>query len=321
MRKLYPALAAIALAFAAPAFAQKWPDKPVKLVVPYPPGGNVDTAARILADGLQKTFGQPFIVDNKAGAGGMIAGESVAKSPPDGYTFFVGANGPILYSPLIFGRSPYAWDKDFAPVSSISFTALLVEVHPSFPPKTMRELIDAAKAKPGTLTMASPGAGTTNHLVSEMLQQISGATWVTVHYKGNAPATTDLIGGQVQFYIDQVSVALPYIQQGRIRPLAVTSKKRHPSLPDVPTMEEAGFKGFEAETFTAVMAPAGTPREIIDRVSHATIAILKDPAVQAKFSGIGAEARGSTPEDLGKYLRKEYDTFSPIIKKANIKAD
>ena len=321
MKKLQIALAILALAVAGPALAQKWPDKPVRLVVPYPPGGNVDTAARVLADGLQKTLGQPFVVENRAGAGGMIAGEAVAKSAPDGYTFFVGANGPILYSPLIFGRTPYTWDKDFAPVTSISFTALLVEVNPAFAPKTMKELIDAAKAKPGTITMASPGAGTTNHLVSEMLQQVAGVSWITVHYKGNAPATTDLLGGQVQFYIDQVSVALPHIQAGRIRPLAVTSKKRHPSLPSVPTLEEAGFPGFEAETFTAVMAPRATPREIVDQLSKAAIAVLNEPAVQAKFNALGAEARGSTPEALATYLRKEYDTFAPIIKKANIKAE
>ena len=311
----------MALAAAAPACAQKWPDKPVKLVVPYPPGGNVDAAARILADGLQKQFAQPFIVENKAGAGGMIAGEYAAKSPPDGYTFFVAANGPLLYSPLIFGRAPYRWDKDFVAISSISFTPLIIQVHPSVAAKTLPEFIALAKSKPGALTMASPGAGTTNHLVSELLQSLSGATWTTVHYKGNAPATTDLLGGQVQFNFDQVSVALPYIKNGRVRALAITTAKRHPSLPDVPTFAEAGVAGMEAATFTGILAPVGTPQESTSRRSQAVTTILKEKAVIDKFDAQGAEARGSSPEEFHAYLQKEYDKWAPIIKKANIKAD
>ena len=308
-------------AFAMHASAQTWPDQPVKLVVPYPPGGNVDGAARILADGLQKRLGQPFIVENKAGAGGMIGGEFVAKSKPDGYTFFVAANGPLLYSPLIFGRPLYQWDKDFAPISSISFTSLILQVHPSVTAKSLKEFIDLAKGQPGSLTMASPGAGTTNHLVSEMLQQRTGATWTTVHYKGNAPATTDLLGGQVQFNFDQVSVALPYVKAGRLRALAITSNKRHPSLPDVPTFDEAGVKGMEAATFTGILAPTGTPRPVIERMSEAVRAVLAEKAVIDKFDGLGAEARGSSPDEFTAYLRKEYDTWAPVIRKANIKAE
>lgn len=311
---------ALAAALAMPAAAQTWPDKPVRLVVPYPPGGNVDSAARILADGLQKRLGQPFIIENKAGAGGMIAGEYVAKSSPDGYTFFVAANGPLLYSPLIFGRAAYQWDRDFAPISSISFTSLILQVHPSVPANTLKEFLDLAKSKPGTLTMASPGAGTTNHLVSEMLQQVTGATWITAHYKGNAPATQDLLGGQVQFNFDQVSVSLPYVKAGKLRALAITSSTRHPALPDVPTFEQAGVKGMEAATFTGILAPAGTPQEILDRMSEAVRAVLKESAVIEKFDSLGAEARGSTPQEFSAYLRKEYDTWTPIIRKANITA-
>lgn len=312
-------LTSIALALALPVQA-KWPDKPVRLVIPYPPGGNVDTAARVVAPGLQEALGQPFIVENKAGAGGMIAGEAVAKSPADGYTFFFGANGPILYSPIIFGRTPYLWDRDFTPVGSVSFTALVLQVHPSVAASSLAEFIEMAKKSPGKLLMASPGAGTTNHLLSEMLQSRSGATWTTVHYKGNAPATTDLLGGQVQFNFDQVSVSLPYIKQGRVRALAVSSPKRVTSLPDVPTFDEAGLKGLEAETFTGILAPAGTPKEIVAELNAALAKVLRDKSVMEKFEGIGAEARSLTPEAFGAYLKKEYETWAPIIKRANITA-
>jgi tripartite-type tricarboxylate transporter receptor subunit TctC len=298
-----------------------WPDKPVKLILPYPPGGNVDGAARIISEQLQAIFKQPFLVDNRPGAGGMIAGEAVAKAAPDGYTLFMGANGPILFSPIIFKRNSYDWKKDFAPVSSVSFTPLVLQVHPSTPYKTLAELITAGKKPGNTLTLASPGAGTTNHLVSEYLQRESGAHWTTVHYKGNAPATTDLLGGQVQFNLDQISVAGPFIQKGRTRALAVTSSKRLPQLPDVPTLQEVGFKDFSAETFTGILAPQATPPDIIIRLSEALQKILADKAVQAKFQVLGSEARGSSPEQFSQLLTKEDARWTPIIKQANITAE
>lgn len=303
-----------------PAGAQTWPDKPIRFIVPYPPGGNVDTAARIVSPGLKEALGQPFIIENKAGAGGMIAGEYVAKAAPDGYTFFFAANGPLLFSPLIFGRPLYQFDKDFAPVSSVSFTPLVLQVHPSLPAKTLGELLDMARKDPGKLSMASPGAGTTNHLVSELLQTITGAKWLTVHYKGNAPATSDLLGGQVNFNFDQVSVSLPFIKDGRVRALAVTTAKRVASLPDVPTFEEAGVKGMEAATFTGIVAPAGTPKEILDKISAALAKVLQDKSVIEKFDGLGAEARGMSPAEFGAYLRNEHDKWVPVIKRANITA-
>jgi tripartite-type tricarboxylate transporter receptor subunit TctC len=322
MKRLFTLLmASLALIGCASANAQKWPEKPVKIVVPYPPGGNVDTAARVIAPGLQEALGQPFIVENKGGAGGMIAGEYVAKSAPDGYTLFLAANGPLLYSPVIFNRAAYRWDKDFVPISSVSFTPLVVQVHPSLPVKTLGELLALAKKDPGKLMMASPGPGTTNHLVSELLQSLTGAHWTTVHYKGNAPATMDLLSGQVNFNFDQVSVALPYIKQGRVRALAVTTTKREASLPDVPTFEEAGVKGMDAATFTGLLAPAGTPTEILNRLSAAVTKVLQDKQVIQKFEALGAEARGSTPEEFTAYLKKEDATWIPVIKRANIKAD
>ena len=292
MKELIATAAVAVCAAFAPAIASAqagWPDKPVKLVLPYPPGGNVDGAARIISEQLQAAFKQPFIVDNRPGAGGMIAAEYVAKSAPDGYTFFMGANGPILFSPTIFKRNAYDWKKDFTPVSSVSFTPLVLQVHPSTPYKTVADLVAEGKKPGNTLTMASPGAGTQNHLVSEYLQRESGAHWTTVHYKGNAPATTDLLGGQVQFNFDQISVA--------------------------------GFKDFSTETFTGVLAPQGTPKEIVARLSAALQKILADEAVRARFQTLGSEARGSSPEQFARFLAKEDARWMPVIKQSNISAE
>ena len=305
----------------APAVAQSWPERTVRLVVPYPPGGNVDGAARIVANKLQEKLGQPVVIENKAGAGGLIGAEMVAKSAPDGYTLLVGANGPILFAPEISGKRSYAWAKDFAPITTISLTPLVLQVHPAVPAKTLGEFFALAKREPGKLTMASPGAGTTNHLLSELLQPTAGVAWTTVHYRGNAPATNDLIAGHVQFNFDQISVALPFIKDGRTRPLAVTGTRRAKWIPDVPTFAELGYKDVVGQTFTALMAPAGTPAPIIARLSAAMNDILRDPDVVEKFNLLGAEAVAMTPDALRKYLETEDATWMPIVRKANIKAE
>lgn len=318
MRKL-GLLAAALCALAAPAAAQGWPERAVRLVVPYPPGGNVDTAARIIADKLQGKLGQPMVVENKAGAGGLIGAEFVAKAAPDGYTLLVGANGPILFAPEITGKHSYAWSKDFAPISTISLTPLVLQVHPLVPAKTLAEFFDLAKRE--TLNMASPGPGTTNHLLSELLQSVAGVTWTTVHYRGNAPATNDLIAGHVQFNFDQISVALPFVKDGKTRALAVTGTKRAHWLPDVPTFAELGSKDVVGQTFTALLAPAGTPAPVIAKLSAAMSEILKDKDVIEKFDATGAEAVAMSPEELRQYLAAEDATWMPIVRKANIKAE
>lgn len=315
------ACAAVALASLTSLVHAAWPDKPVRVVVPYPPGGNVDVAARLIAPGLQAALGQPFIVENKPGAGGMIAGEYVARSDPDGYTLFMAANGPLLFSPLIFKRDAYKWDRDFAPISSISYTPLVLEVKPSLPVKNVSELIELARKDPGKLTMASPGAGTTNHLVSELLQHITGVRWTTAQYKGNAPANTDLLGGQVDFQFDQISVASPFIKEGRLRALAVTTAQRVPMLPDVPTFAEAGVKGMDASTFTGLLAPKGTPPEILAKLSKALDGILKQPDIIKRFADLGAEARGSSPQAFTQYLAAEDARWAPVIESAHITAN
>ncbi len=301
--------------------AHAWPDKPVRIVVPYPPGGNVDTAARMIAPDLQAIFGQPFVVENKPGAGGLIAGEFVAKSPPDGYTLFMAANGPLLFSPTIFNRHVFNWKKDFIPISTISFTPLVLQVKPSLPVNNLQELIDYAKKNPGKLNMASPGAGTSNHLVSELIQEKTGAKWTTVHYKGNAPATADLLGGQVDFNFDQISVSLPFITNGRVKGIAVSSDKRLASLPNVPTFAESGLVGAEAVTFTGLLAPTGTPEAIILRLSEAIKKVVSNLVIIKRFDVMGAEAKFMTPKEFGTYLTNEDAKWLPIIKQANIKAN
>ena len=320
MRMLLIASALVA-ALGAPAAAQNWPERTVRLVVPYPPGGNVDGAARIVANKLQEKLGQPVVIENKAGAGGLIGGEMVARSAPDGYTLLVGANGPILFAPEISGKRSYEWSKDFAPITTISLTPLVLQVHPAVPAKTLKEFFDLAKREAGKLTMASPGPGTTNHLLSELLQPTAGVSWTTVHYRGNAPATNDLIAGHVQFNFDQISVALPFIKDGRTRALAVTGTKRARWIPDVPTFAELGYKEITGQTFTALMAPAGTPPAIIAKVSAALTEILRDPDIIEKFNLIGAEAVAMSPEELRKYLASEDATWMPVVRKANIKAE
>lgn len=319
MRRLL--IVALLAFLAAPAFAQTWPERTVRLVVPYPPGGNVDGAARIIANRLQEKLGQSVVIENKAGAGGLIAGEMVAKSPPDGYTLFVGANGPILFAPEISGKRSYDWSKDFAPISTISLTPLVLQVHPSVAAQTLKQFFDLAKREGGKLNMASPGPGTTNHLLSELIQPIAGVAWTTVHYKGNAPATNDLIAGHVQFNFDQISVALPFIKDGRTRALAVTGTKRARWIPDVPTFAELGYKEIVGQTFTALMAPAGTPAPVIAKLNAALTEILREPEVVEKFNLLGAEAVPMSPEEVRNYLASEDATWMPVVRKANIKAE
>ncbi|MGE0566233.1 MAG: Bug family tripartite tricarboxylate transporter substrate binding protein [Pseudolabrys sp.] len=292
----------------------------MRLIVPYPPGGNVDSAARIVADKLQEATGQPFVVENKAGAGGLVAGEYFKKADPDGYTFFVGANGPVLFAPLIAGREAYNWRHDFIPITTISMTPIVLEVNPAVPAKNLAELLALARKEPGKLTMASPGIGTSNHLLSELMQSSLKLQWVTVQYRGNAPATNDLIGGQVQFAFDQISVALPFITSGKVRALAVTSPKRTSWLPDVPTFSELGYKDFNAQTFTGIFAPAKTPEPIVNKMHDLMAKVLSDPAVKDRFNKIGAEATVMSRADFKKYLEDEDGKWVPIIKRINIKA-
>lgn len=321
MRRVVLAICAVLSIAVGNASAQTWPDRTVKIVVPYPPGGNVDGAARIIAEQLQKDTGQPWVIENRAGAGGLVGAEFVTKADPDGNTLLLGANGPILFAPETASRRAYEWRRDFVGITAVSLTPLVLQVHPGVAAKSLQEFVDLARAEPGKLRMASPGIGTTNHLLSELMQAKLGLSWITVQYRGNAPATNDLIGGHVQFNLDQVSVAQPMILDGKLRALAVTSAKRVPGLPDVPTFVELGHKDFDAQTFTGLMAPAKTPDAVVARVHAAVVKVLADPAIKTRFTALGAEPAPMSLADFRAYLEKEDSTWVPLIRKLGIKSE
>jgi tripartite-type tricarboxylate transporter receptor subunit TctC len=308
------------LALVLPASAQTWPTKPIRIVAPFAPGGGVDNAARLVAEKLQAILGQPVVVENRGGAGAMIGAEIVAKAPPDGYTLLLTSNS-LVNSPVLFGRAPFDWRKDFAFITTILEQPMVLEVHPDVPAKTVAELLALAKRDGSKLTMGTSSAGSLNHLAGEAMIQETGAKWEMVHYKGAAPATADLLGGQIQMQFDQIAAALPAIRAGKLRPLAVTSLQRAPLLPDVPTLAEAGLPGFEAITLFGLIAPARTPPDVIAILSAAMEKVLKDPAVIERFATMGADAKFSTPEGLRAALTKQSETWTPIIQKANIKLE
>lgn len=300
-------------------YAQTYPDKPVKIVVPFPPGGNVDISARIIAQALHEEFGQPFVVENRAGAAGFIGAAYVVKSKPDGYTLLVASNSAISIGPLTNPNAPYEPLRDFSPVSMLAQTPLVIEVNPSVPVRSVAQLVALAKRKPGEITVATPSSGSINHMAIELFQSATGTKFNLVHYKGNAPAVTDLVGGHVAASFDQVTSSLQHIKAGKLRALAVTSAARAPELPEVPTLAEAGFKGLEAVTFTAMLGPQGMPAEIVARLNAAVTKALATPAVKERFALAGAQARGTTPDEFLQFLRNEQTRWKRVITEANIK--
>lgn len=305
----------------APSYAQTYPDKPVKIVVPFPPGGNVDISARIIAQALSEELGQPFVVENKPGAAGFVGADYVVKSKPDGYTLLVSSNSAISIAPLTNPNAPYEPLRDFAPVSMLAQTPLVIEVNPTVPAKSVAELVALAKRQPGQMTMATPSSGSINHMAIELFQSATGTKFNLVHYKGNAPAVNDLLGGHVQASFDQVTSSLQHIKAGKLRALAVTSATRAPELPEVPTLEEAGFKGLEAVTFTAMVGPQGMPPDVVARLNAAVNKALQSPAVKERFAAAGAQVRGTTPDEFFQFLRNEQARWGRVIKEANIKTD
>jgi tripartite-type tricarboxylate transporter receptor subunit TctC len=311
---------ALLLIAATSAFAQSWPAKPIKIVVPFAPGGNVDITARLVAPGLQELLGQPVVIENKPGAGGTIGADLVAKAAPDGYTLLMGSNSTFSVAPSLYPKNPYHPIRDFSPVIAIAATPFILVVNPTGP-KTAKELVDRAKASPGKTTMASAGTGSSNHLLGELFQEIAGVRFTHVPYKGSSQALQDLMGGQVDLHFDQVTSAGNHVTAGKLRALMVTQPKRAALLPDVPTSEEAGYPAFQATNVTGLMAPAGTPRDIIDKVNAATRKILERPAILERLAQIGADSIADTPEKFGAYIQEDFAKWTRIVREANVKVD
>lgn len=312
----------INLIFSFPVLSQEFPQKPIRLIVPFAPGGNADINARIYGSELQKVLGQSVIIESKAGAGGLIGNEFASKADPDGYTLFFTSNGPLIYAPVINKKPQLDWKKNYLAVSPVSFTPMALQVDAKLPINNIKDLIAAIKANPNGFTLGTSGSGGINHLESEMLQKQFGVDWLTVHYRGTGPAITDLIGGQIQMTVDQVSVVQKYVKDGSTRAIAVMAAKRTPWLPNVPTLREQGISGVDdIQTFTGVFAPIGTPAKVINTLSEASQKVLSNPEVIKKFYDAGVQATWMSPKEFTSYLQKEDSTWIPIVRQMNISPD
>ena len=299
--------------------AQTYPTKPITIVVPYAAGGNVDTAARVLQAALGNSLGQPVIIENRAGAGGIIAGEYVAKAPPDGHTVFIGSNGNVMLGPMTMSKPPYQWDQVFQPVSMVSVATNVLTVRTSLPAQNISELVAYAKQSPGKLTLGNSGGVSINHFMGELFRLKAGITWTEVAYRGNAPAVNDLVAGHVDMGIQQLVETLGHIQAGKLRALAVLGPERSSTVPDVPTMAESGFPDVKGETWNGLFVPKGTPAHIVAKLSEVTRAALATPMAREKLEALGSQARGNTPEEFRAYLEADYAKWFAVMKDPNIK--
>ena len=321
------ALLACALASAtlpaahAQAPAASWPSKPIRWVVPFPPGGAMDAIARTLGEKAGKTLGQPFVIENKPGAGGNIGADFVAKQPGDGYTLMITSIGMATNKPL-YGKLSYDPIKDFAPVSLLAVVPNVLVTNATQPDvKTAKDVIAAARNAPGKLTYASAGNGTSIHLAGEVFTSLAQVDMLHVPYKGSGPAVSDLLGGQVNYMFDSITSARPHIESGKLRALGVTTAKRSKTLPNVPTLAEAGLPGYEVSPWFAVFMPAATPKDIVAKVNTALLEAMKDPDVVKRLETIGAEPVGSTPEEMAQHLARESERWTKLIQERGIKLD
>ncbi len=321
-RRTFAALTLVmALPFMSPiALAQAWPTKPVKIVVNFPPGGAADVIARAVAAPLQEALGQPVVVENRGGSGGNIGGEAVAKSAADGYTLLMSSGGMVSINPHIYAKMPFDPVKDLVPVAAGARVLVFLVVKPDFPANDAKAFIADLKAKPGKRSFGSPGNGTTPHLAGEMMKAQAGLFAVHVPYRGAAPALTDLLAGQIDFLFDP-GPALAHVKAGRLKLLAVGSPKRSPHFPDVPTMDEAGLKGFDADSVFGFYAPAGTPADVVARLNREINRILGTPAVKDRIAALGGEPAAMTPAEFGAKANEDSKRFGAIIRERRISGD
>jgi len=310
---------ALALLLCAAALAQaQYPAKPIHLIVPFPPGGGNDTVARAIAQELGPDLGQPMVIDNRPGAGGSVGAELAAKAPPDGYTLFLAGVGSHAVNPNLHARLGYDPVKDFAPITLLASAPSVLVVNPAVPARTIAQFTAYARANPGKLNYASNGNGSAAQLAAAMYEYMAGVKMVHVPYKGIAPAMTDLMSGEVQLMFGTIVALVPHIQAGKLRPLAVTSRTRSALLPEVPTLAESGLPDYQAGSWYGIMAPAGTPREVIERLHEAMVKALKQPAVAKRLAAEGAVVIGSTPEEFGAHIEAELARVGNVVRAAGI---
>ncbi|MBL8307841.1 MAG: tripartite tricarboxylate transporter substrate binding protein [Rubrivivax sp.] len=314
-------LALVASTLSAGAFAQAWPAKPIRIVVPFPPGGGTDIIARETSQRVAKATGWTFVIDNKPGAGGNLGVDSVAKSPADGYTLVLGQSSNLAINPTLYSKLPYDPQKDLAPIVLVANAPLVMVTGMNTPYKSLADAVNAARAKPGHINFASPGNGTVAHLTSELFQKAAGVKTQHVPYKGAAQALTDVVGGTVDLYMSSVPTLLGQIKQGKLRPLAVTSAKRVDDLPAVPTINESGYKGFDAVTWFGLLAPVGTPKDVIARLNAEFNKALKDPELVKRLGDEGADTAGGTPEQFAALIRDEIPRWGKVVKESGAKVD
>jgi tripartite-type tricarboxylate transporter receptor subunit TctC len=302
--------------------AQAWPAKPIRFVVPYPPGGPLDTMARAVGQKLAESMGQPVLVDNRPGAGGNIGTDIVAKSPADGYTLLMGAVATHAINPTLYGKIPYDPVKDFVPVAMVAVVPNVLVVTPGLPVKSVRDLIELARARPGYLNFGSGSTGSTGHLAGELFNTLAGVQMVHIPYKGGAPAMADLLAGQVQLMFDNLANSLPQVKAGRLRALAVTTAQRSSFAPELPTLAEAGVPGFDLSTWFGVFVPGGTPRDIVTRLNAEVVKALDAPDMRERLGKMGAEPPAdNTPERFAAFIRSESDKYARVIKSSGAKVE
>ncbi|WP_427913840.1 tripartite tricarboxylate transporter substrate binding protein [Ramlibacter sp. MMS24-I3-19] len=314
------AIASVALVTAGSAAAQAWPSRPVKVIVPYATGGPADVYARFLAQRLGEQLGQPFVVENKPGAGAVIGTDQVAKSPPDGYTLLLMSNTHTVNETLVANK-PYSLTRDFVAVAPINYSDLVLVAHPSVPASNVQQLVKLAKERPGKLNYASSGTGTPYHMAGELFKSMTGTSIVHVPYKGSSGARTDVIGGQVDLMFDAVTTMAEQVKGGKVKAIATTGRKRSAVLPDVPTVDESGVPGYEATIWLGVLAPRGTPADVVTRLNTAISRITSQSDVQQAWAQQGATALVMDPATFDKYLQDDIAKWTKLIRAANIKAD